>query len=200
MARVTRLQAAGRGRVAVDLDGAPWRVLPAEAVVAAGLSPGLDLGRARARTLARELRRIRAREVASRALRHRDLPAGMLEERLGRRGVAPAERRATVERLERVGVVDDGRFARSRAAAVAGRGRGDAAIRYDLEQHGIEPALIEDALAQLVPEPERAALLVERLGGGLRAARGLARRGFAEESVEAALGAVIADTPSAELR
>jgi SOS response regulatory protein OraA/RecX len=124
----------------------------------------------------------------------------MLEERLGRRGIAPAERRATVERLERVGVVDDRRFARSRAAAVAGRGRGDAAVRYDLEQHGIDPELIDDALAELAPESERAADLAVRLGGGVRAAQGLSRRGFAEEAVEAALGAEIADTPSAELR
>jgi SOS response regulatory protein OraA/RecX len=192
---VTALRAAGRGRLAVELDGAPWRVLPAEAVLAAGLAPGVALDRARARTLARDRRRVEARALALRALRHRDLPAGLLEERLERRGVAPAERRATVERLERAGAVDDRRYAHARAAALAARGRGDAAIRHDLEQRGLAAELVEEAIGRLEPEAARAAALADRLGGGIQAARGLARRGFSEESVESS----VADEPWAEL-
>ena len=37
---VTALRARGRGRVAVELDGAPWRTVPLEAVYAAGLAVG----------------------------------------------------------------------------------------------------------------------------------------------------------------
>jgi len=185
--------------VAVELDGMPWRTLPAEAVLAAGLSVGLELDRSRARTLARERRRVEARDLAARALRHRDLPAGMLEARLERRGVAPAERRAAVERLERVGVVDDGRYAHARAASVAARGRGDAAVRHDLEQRGLAPGLVDDAISALEPEAARAAALVDRLGGGVRAAQALSRRGFSADSVEAAVGALVAEEPWAEL-
>ena len=40
MAIVSALRAEPRGRVAVELDGASWRVLPAEAVIRAGLAVG----------------------------------------------------------------------------------------------------------------------------------------------------------------
>src|SRR5436189_1674 len=49
MATVTALRARPNGRVAVDLDGGPWRTLPAEPVVRAGLAVGLELDRERAR-------------------------------------------------------------------------------------------------------------------------------------------------------
>jgi SOS response regulatory protein OraA/RecX len=100
-----------------------------------------------------------------------------------------------LERLERAGYVDDGRFAFDRARALAGRGRGDAAIRADLERRGVDPELIEQALASLEPEAERARRTAEELGGGVRAARALARNGFSEESLETALRGLVAPEP-----
>jgi SOS response regulatory protein OraA/RecX len=70
------------------------------------------------------------------------------------------------------------------------RGRGDAAIRFDLERQGVDAGTIDAVLASLAPEAERARALVVTLGGAAKAARALARRGFAEESVEAALAGV----------
>jgi hypothetical protein len=49
---------------------------------------------------------------------------------------------------------------------------------------------IELALAAIAPEPERARMLAASLGGGLKTARTLARKGFSEESIEAALPGV----------
>ena len=57
---ITALRERKRGRVAVELDGAPWRVLPTDAVVRAGLTVGRPLDRATARELAREVRRAKA--------------------------------------------------------------------------------------------------------------------------------------------
>jgi len=125
--------------------------------------------------------------VAVRALKYRDLSAHELVERLARRGVPPARRREVIARLARAGYVDDARFARSRARVLAGRGLGDAAIRADLEERGIDADAVSDALAALEPEPERARVEAARLGGGVRAARALARKGFAGDSVEAAV-------------
>lgn len=147
----------------------------------------------------RELRRIEARDAAAAALSRRDLPRGLLEERLEAKGIAASERSAALDRLERSGVVDDARFARSRAAALAARGRGDAAIRFDLEAKGVAEELVDDALHDLEPEAVRAASLAQRLGGGMRAARGLERRGFGEDAVESALRAGVAESTSAEL-
>ena len=97
-----------------------------------------------------------ALEEAFRALRSRDRSAAELETRLERRGVGEAEREQALETLERIGYVDDERFARSRAEQLAARGSGDALIRHDLEARGIAPEHVETALASLEPERERA--------------------------------------------
>jgi len=87
----------------------------------------------------------------------------------------------------RVGALDDVRLAEARATALAERGFGDAAIAFKLEQDGIEPEASAAALTALKPERERAASLAARRGASARTARWLAARGFAPESVEAAL-------------
>jgi SOS response regulatory protein OraA/RecX len=181
---VTALRSAGRGRVVVELDGSPWRTLPLEAVVRAGLVAGGELDRERARTLAVERRRLGALAVANQSLSRRDRSEHELRERLEAGGVRPAERDDAVGVLERAGLVDDTRFAISRATALAGRGYGDAAIRSDLEQRGVEGGAVEAALGSLEPERERAVREAERLGGGVRAARALARRGFDLEALD----------------
>jgi regulatory protein len=134
-------------------------------------------------------------EVAVRALAHRDLTAQEIAGKLARRGASETEVEGALGRLERAGYVDDGRFALDRARALAGRGRGDAAIRADLEARGVDPDLLESALASLEPEADRARRTAEALGGGLRAARALARNGFSEQSLERALPGLVAPEP-----
>jgi len=201
MAVVTALRSVGRrrgGAVCVELDGAPWRTLPLEVVVRTGLAQGQVLERAQLRVLRRELRRHEALQTSARALRQRDLSTRELEDRLRRRhDVAPADREAAVAALRSAGLVDDARFARSRARALAGRGYGDDAIRADLERRGIEPETISAAVEELEPERDRAGAIVARRGGGLATARYLARRGFHEDVVEAAMAAGGTDAPRA---
>ena len=187
MAHVTALRERG-GRVEVELDGARWRSVPLDAAARAGLSVGLELDRPRLRELRRELRRADAQARALRALRHRDLAAAELDARLGRAGFSEDERGMTVGRLADVGLVDDSRLAASRAAALAARGHGDAAIRWDLERRGVGFDDVEAALAHLEPERERALRIVAERGCGPVTARFLARRGFDEDAVTAAGG------------
>jgi SOS response regulatory protein OraA/RecX len=188
VAVVSALRSAGReGNVRIELDGVPWRTLPLEVVVRAGLVAGRALERPQLRLLRRELRRHEALRASTGALRHRDLSARELEERLRRRDVAPAEREGVIETLRSAGLVDDDRVARSRACSLAGRGYGDAAIRLDLERRGIAGEAAEAALAELEPERDRAAAVVARRGGGAATARLLMRRGFGEDAVEAAV-------------
>ncbi|MGH3072641.1 MAG: regulatory protein RecX [Gaiellaceae bacterium] len=120
-----------------------------------------------------------------RALRARDRSAAELDARLAQRGVEEVERAQALETLERIGYVDDGRFARARAAQLAERGSGDALIRHDLEARGIGPELVEDALSELEPERERAQRVVEARGPSAKTARYLAARGFGEEVLDA---------------
>ena len=192
MATITALRAARPGRIAVELDGSPWRTLPAEAVLRAGLTAGRLLDRPRARVLRRELRRLEALAAAGRALRGRDLATAELEERLERAGVAPAPRAETLAVLDRAGLVDDRRFAIDRAQARAARGYGDAWIRWDLERRGVAGEIVTEAMERLEPEEERLARIVSERGGGPRLARALARRGFGEDAVAAAAEAPVA--------
>jgi regulatory protein len=187
MAVVTALRERPRGRVEIELDGAPWRLVAADAVVRAGVTVGRTLDRETARSLGREVRRTEALEVATRALRHRDRSRRELEDRLERNGGPAAAREEALAALERAGLVDDGRFAATRAQALAGRGYGDAAIRFDLERQGVGDERAAEAVAELEPEGERARRLSERRGPGARTVRWLAARGFSVSSVEDAV-------------
>lgn len=124
-----------------------------------------------------------ANDVALRALRARDLSVAELEQRLVERGVGEDNAATTIAALVRTGLVDDARLAERRAIALADRGAGDSLIRHRLRALGIDRDLIEDAIAALAPEQERALRIVERRGASPRTARYLAGKGFSEESV-----------------
>jgi regulatory protein len=187
MARVTALRAARRGRVAVELDGSAWRVLPVDVVARVGLTVGVEADRPLLRLLRRELRRHDALLHGARTLAARDVSRRKLKAKLERAGFVPAERAEAIGTLSRLGLVDDERFALGRAAALAARGVGDGGVRWELEQQGIAAELVDRAVAELEPEPERAARLVARRGAGPATARLLARRGFSAETIETAL-------------
>jgi regulatory protein len=124
-----------------------------------------------------------AHETALRALRHRDLSVRELDERLRARGYGESEREETIEALVRTGLVDDARYAESRARQLAGRGAGDALIRHTLARAGVEPEVAADALLTIAPEAKRAQVIVERRGPGPKTARYLLGKGFSEEVV-----------------
>jgi SOS response regulatory protein OraA/RecX len=182
---VSALRERSRRGVEVDLDGQPWRLLPVDAVVRAGLTVGRTLDRETARVLARELRRTKATRTATRALAARDRSRHALEERLTRAGVPAGTRAETLAALERAGLVDDVRVAETRAHVLAARGYGDDAIRADLEGQGIGDEIAQGALAGLEPEAERLRQLLERHGREARTLRRLVARGFAPDAVAA---------------
>jgi regulatory protein len=127
------------------------------------------------------------------ALARRDLTAAELEERLSRAGFDADACADAMARAAESGYLDDERVARERAWVLAERDSSDAAIRAEFTRRGVPEAVVQAALAALVPEGERAARLARRLGGGPRAARALVRRGFPEDLVERAVGLHIAE-------
>jgi regulatory protein len=132
-------------------------------------------------------------ELAARSLHYRDRSRSELDARLARAGIDEDARADALDTLERVGYVDDARFAAARAAALAGRGYGDEAIRHDLRVHQLGAEAIEAGLATLEAEPARAVALVARLGRTRKVAARLARKGFSQDALEAALGAELAE-------
>lgn len=193
MSLITALRLDRRGHVLVELDGSPWRALPVDVAARAALRVGEELDRPRLRELRRELRRAEALGVATRALRRRELPARAVSARLERAGVAPRERERALETLVRAGYLDDRRFAAGRAAELAERGWGDAAITDDLERRGVGESERAGALGGLAPERERALRVVERRGRTRATAVYLSRRGFGDDALEAALGQAVAE-------
>jgi regulatory protein len=190
---LTALRRAGAGRVRLDVDGQPWRTVPDEVVVRCGLHAGLTLDRPRLRLLRRELRRTEALATAGRALTQRPLSRRQVSERLRRRGVPPAVEGETLGTLAAVGLLDDARLAKTRAAALADRGWGDIAIATRLRSDGVEEADVRAALAGLPPESTRAAALVADVPNRRKAWSLLARRGFAPDAIEGALGSLDAE-------
>jgi SOS response regulatory protein OraA/RecX len=136
-----------------------------------------------------------ALDAAARALERRDRSEAGVLDVLRRRGVAENEAVEALETLKRLGAVDDERFAEAGAASLAERGYGDAAIEFRLEREGLSRELAERAVSALEPETERARQLIDRRGASAKTARWLASRGFAPDSVEAA----IAEGQGAEL-
>jgi SOS response regulatory protein OraA/RecX len=185
---ITALRERPRDRVEIHLDETAWRVVPADAVVRAGLVAGRVLDRETARSLARELRRARALTDAVRVLRYADVSKQALDDRLRRRGAGASARHAALDTLERAGLVDDARVAAARARSLADRGYGDAAIRYSLTGEQVAADLVEAAVEALEPERDRLARLVERHGRDPKAIRRLAAKGFDAEMLHEVAG------------
>ncbi len=182
---VTGLRERKRGRVvAVELDGRPWRVLPADAVVRAGLAIGRPLDRQTARELGREVRRARALAAAARSLAAADRSERALEQRLLRAGHSSGAREDAIASLARAGVLDDARLAESRAALLARRGYGDAAIRADLARRQIVPEAAASAVAALEPELDRLRSALEGQSVTPAVLRRLAARGFSRDTLD----------------
>ena len=181
---VTSLRERKRGKVAVELDGEPWRVLPATAVVRAELRVGRRLDRESARLLARELRRAEALTRATRALSARDRSRGELTSRLDEAGISEAARDEALSSLEAAGLLDDARVAESRARELARRGYGDAAIRSDLRLRRIDSETIAAALDELEPEADARPTSLRGKERTPQMLRRLASRGFSRDTLE----------------
>ncbi len=190
---LTAVRRARPGRVELEVDGRPWRVVPDDVVLRCGLAPGAALERPLLRRLRRELRRAEALGLAVRAVSRRDLSAERLRERLAARGVRSGEAAAAVAALASAGVVVDSRTARSRADALAERGWGDAAVAARLAGEGFGAEDVREAVQRLRPERERAAALAATADDDRAAWKLLARRGFSLEAAEDAVGVLDAD-------
>jgi regulatory protein len=124
-------------------------------------------------------------QAALRLLRHRDRSVAQLDRELAARGVADDVRARALATLSRTGLVDDARFAGSRARSLSGRGAGDRLVRHDLAAAGVAPDLVEEAIDALEPESERAARIVARRGRSAKTARYLAAKGFSDDLTSA---------------
>ena len=187
-ARLTALRRVGGGRVALEVDGAPWRTVPDDVVVRARLALGLELDR----PVLREIRRSSAVPRRSSELGGRWRGAtsprricGHGWSEAGRAG----DRRRGADAFAAPGALDDERF----AAAALRRSRSGAGATQR-SWRGSKPRELRP-MSPARPSPR----LLRRPSGRRGSWRGrppqkaaapLARRGFDPETVEALLPAL----------
>ena len=123
--------------------------------------------------------------MALRSLRHRDRSAAQIDGHLAACGVSEDERVEALATLARTGLVNDLRFAETRAERLADRCAGDAFIRHDLLRVGVDAEVVEQVIAALESERERAERIVAGRGHGAKTARYLAGKGFSQDIVHA---------------
>lgn len=148
-----------------------------------------------------------AHEAALRALERRRRTRRELERRLAEKGFEPQTARAALDRLERVGLVDDLEYARAFLRERLGRRAvGARLVRNQLLARGVPAPLIDQALQEAATdaedelprtEAERARRALAQLGrryAGLeprvrrqRLTAALARRGFDYDAIAEAL-------------
>jgi regulatory protein len=132
-------------------------------------------------------------EHALQALEHRERSTAQVDRYLAERGVERAVRDEILETLARTSLIDDRRFAESRAVSLAERGAGDTRIRYELARAGIEGGIADDVLAAIPPELDRAQAIIVRRGMSAKTARYLAGKGFAEDTIHAVVARLEAE-------
>lgn len=175
-------------------DGGELRCGPGE-IMDLGLSPGMELDP----EALEELRdacgaygvRVRAAELLSR----RAMSAGELARRLREKGASPEHAEAAVQRMTRLGVLDEAAYAEMVIRRCAAKGYGRRRAEQELMKHMIPREYWEDALEGLPPPEDRLdAIIAARLGDGeadearqRKLAAYLQRRGYGWEEIRSAL-------------
>ncbi len=161
MATITEIRRCGPGlrRRALVIDGDHWRDVPSGliAIIAVDVADEVDLFELEERIRAAEP--ALARERAIRLITARERSCHGLVERLVDDGFARAVAEGASADLERIGLIDDDRYAHALARTLANaRGAGRARITRELRQAGIAEELAAQALEEaLDPDEERAA-------------------------------------------
>jgi regulatory protein len=128
-----------------------------------------------------------AYEAGLRALSRRELSRDELAAKLERSGIGLEEAERAISQLTAAGYQSDERTAHERTRVLESRLYGDLAIRDDLERRGIADESIDSALANIEPELSRATALARRADDAMQLARTLQRKGYTQDTIEAAL-------------
>jgi len=184
-----------KGRILLFLEDGSLLKITEQELLDFGLRPGDDLdedtlSRLKAAAGASDVKGQAAAMIGKRAMSRFDL-----EKKLREKGASADDARYAAEWLEAIGAINDAEYAAALVRHYSGMGYGPARYREELQKHGIEKDLWEDALAQ-APDGVEAAeqVLRNRFRNGIsdeadrrRAANALARRGFDWGTVKEAL-------------
>jgi regulatory protein len=149
MATLTDIRRSGPGfrRRTLVIDGDPWREIPAGVAAALELEVSDEVDRDELAIAIGAAEIPRAREKALRLLTARERSTESLRTRLVDEGFSSEVATETVAYYERIGLVDDERFAHSLVRTLANaRGKGRSGIAHELKSAGIDEQLANEAL------------------------------------------------------
>ena len=137
-------------------------------------------------------------------LARRDYGSGELAAKLREQGFADAAVQPVIAGLVEQRYIDDARYASHRVSYQAGRGHGPQRIRRNLADLGVEPPLIDEALAAWNWGQQARDVRIRKFGPEpaedwqerARQARFLQYRGFSADHIRSALGASDLDLDS----
>lgn len=190
------------GSVRVVVGGQPAWTVPADEVARLALVEGGRMPPGAVEVLDAAADEEGALRAALRMLERRSHGRRELGRKLERKGHADGPVERALDRLDRLGLLDDRAFAEGYVAARAGRGSGPARLRRDLGALGVAPDVADGAIATLRrdggPDPwQRTLAQATRRADAIRAlprvaqvrrlTAFLARRGFVGEEARAAI-------------
>jgi regulatory protein len=197
-----------KGRYVVDVDGREAAVLTADSLVTLGVRVGVALGEAQLLAIEAAGAEVAVMDRALNLLAHRARSARELRRRLLQKGEPAPLVEAALERLARMGLIDDAEYARqvARSTAVV-RGASKRRVRQELFRRGVASEIADAAIEQVYADEsvdageiiERAARKRLKALGGLdpetrrrRLYGFLARRGYESDEIRATLERVLA--------
>jgi regulatory protein len=191
--------------VRLELDGTRFGVVPAELIVAEGLSPGQNIAPDVHERLSAAADVEAAFRTGLRMLELRSYARADLGRRLQRKGHPRAAVDVALQRLLTMGLLNDEAYARNYVQTRAARGRGPSRLVRDLLAMGVQRSVIDRAVAAEWPEGSDRTSMPQALVSKRAAQLGtmpkqtkrrrllayLARRGFSGRDVSALVESVL---------
>ena len=172
-----------KGLTQLYLDGEPAVKVDTETFVLSGWQPGREVTDEELHALLEASEARRAREKALYLLEHRSHSKKELTDKIVRSAVSREAAQAAADRLEELGLLDDGEYARRLTRELLERKKyGPLRVKQELRLKGIDPLIVEDLLAEYGDEDaalENLRQVLERKYAGWQEDEKIRRRAFA---------------------
>lgn len=172
-----------KGLLQLYLDGEAAVKIDAETFARSGLKLGDELSDEELHQLILASDRRRAQEKAMYLLEHRSRSKKELENRIAQAGVSREAAKNAADKMEELGLLDDGTYARDLARELFTRKKwGAMRVKQELKQKGIDEGLIEELLEEYGGEElalENLREILERKYPGWEEDEKIRRRAFA---------------------
>ncbi|MCD7733997.1 MAG: recombination regulator RecX [Clostridiales bacterium] len=186
-----------RGRFLVFLDTGALIKVGEQELLDFGLRPGLELEGETLQRLIASSEDTSARERAARMIGARPLSRAELIDKLVAKGEGRPQAERAADRLEELGALNDGEYAKTVVRHYDRMGYGPQKLQEELYRRKIPRDCWTDALAEARPEEEAAAEYLASKGRGAasdprsyqRQTNALRRRGFSWQAIRSVMGA-----------